>query len=229
MDEVDIKVAVLSLIRRQCRGRELPVIASEFSLNGTGIRADLAILSDTFIGIEIKSAADTLKRLPSQLKGYATYFDNTLLVAAPKHLNAIADLQLKAAEVWSIAASGAMRCQLPGSRNPVPAQALFHLLTQEERRRAIRRNAQESARVVGPPALSDEAARAAFEKTFRDRYGETSHAFWDRVKQRRIQRDDLSYLSRFHAGREQWRQAKEARASHWAHWVVAMDARMEAN
>ena len=224
MDEVDIRVAVLSLIRRMCRGRELPVIASEFSLNGTGIRADLAVLSDTFIGIEIKSAADTLKRLPSQLKGYAAYFDNTLLVAAPKHLDAIAKLQLNAAEVWSVAASGAMRCQLPGGRNPVPSQALFHLLTQEERRRAMRRIDPPAAQIVGPPILSDEAARVAFEKTFRDRYGETSQAFWDTVKQRRIQRDDLSLLSRFHADREQWRQAKEARASHWANWVASIDA-----
>ncbi|WBY07742.1 sce7726 family protein [Sphingomonas sp. 7/4-4] len=100
MDENAIKAAVLTRIRRECRGRDLPVVTSEFSLNGTGIRADLAVLDTCFYGVEIKSAADSLKRLPSQMEGYARYFDRTILIVAPKHLRGLRDIDLHGACVW---------------------------------------------------------------------------------------------------------------------------------
>jgi hypothetical protein len=221
MDEADIRIAVLSWVRRMSRGRDLPVITSEFSLSGTGIRADLAVLADDFIGIEIKSAADTLKRLPAQLLGYGNYFDHTLVVAASRHMPALGKMERNRAEVWSISDRGAMRCQLRGEPNMVAGRTLLSLLTQIEMRRALRR--PDETRLVGPIALTHADARRAFEAAFRARFALTSAAFWDQVSNRPIRREDLTALSRFYPERERQRRAKEQQATQWAEWANAMN------
>lgn len=226
MDESDIKIEVLSWARRLSRGRSLPAIASEYAIAGTNIRADLALLAETFIGVEIKSSADSLKRLPAQMEGYAKCFENVLLVAAPRHLRGLATINLCGAEVWSINNRGQMRCQSPGLINSVSGRELFGLLTQEERRRALRRlEASSSARPIGPFAIADLDARLAFEDAFRARYGQTSLAFWEAVKGRRIRREDLNLLSRFHSQRLLWEEAAQAHEAKWAHWVAAITNR----
>jgi hypothetical protein len=221
MDENGIKAAVLTRIRRQCRGRDLPVVTSEFSLNGTGIRADLAVLGTSFHGIEIKSAADSLKRLPSQLEGYARYFDRTVLVVAPKHIRALRDVDLRGAYVWRQESLGEWQQHAAGEDRRIAGHWLLHLLTAEDERRAhraLQSIAGETDNVV------DEAMRAQFELAFRRRYAVTSAAFWDAVRCRDIQAEDIALLSRFHAVRERSRAAALAAEAMWTDWTAQMTA-----
>lgn len=218
MDENSIKAAALSRIRRETRGRALPVVTSEFSLNGTGIRADLAVLDDCFFGIEIKSHADTLKRLPSQLEGYARYFDRTVLVVAPKHLHGLKGIALHGAEVWRQEVLTDWHMCQPGETRHISGQWLYHLLTAEEERRAERSIATILA--AGPTIDLNDARRAQFEAAFRKRYGVSSARFWEAVRGRKITANDLKLLSRFHADRLVSRDIEQRRSERWADWVM---------
>lgn len=222
MDENGIKAAVLTRIRRQARSGPLPVVTSEFSLNGTGIRADLAILGDLFYGVEIKSAADTLKRLPSQMEGYARYFDRTVLVLAPKHLRGLRDIDLYGAEVWRQEVLTDWQLYKRGETRRISGQWLQHLLTAVEERRATRAIDEQLA---ATPAIDlDVARRAQFEVVFRKRYAETSAHFWETVRGRKITSDDLKLLSRFHAERKLMRDIEKQRSERWAGWLSAVEA-----
>lgn len=49
-------------------------------------RADVAVIGPTMDGFEIKSARDTLKRLPRQAAAYARLFDRCYVVLADRHI-----------------------------------------------------------------------------------------------------------------------------------------------
>lgn len=227
MDENGIKAEALGRIRRAARGRSLPVVTAEFSLTGTGIRADLAVLDDTtFYGIEIKSPSDNLKRLPSQMEGYARYFDRTELVVAPKHLHGLRDINLHGAEVWRVEVLTDWQLHAQGESRRISGHWLLQLLTAEDERRAIRaveRQATDSSAIV-----TDQAKRVEFMRAFAKRYGETSSYFWNSVRGRAIRADDLKLLSRYHVERQQRRQIEEKRAEQWAAWVTAMQTPISA-
>lgn len=223
MDENDIKAAALARIRREVRGRALPIIASEFSLNGTGIRADMAVLDGSkFYGIEIKSASDTLKRLPSQMEGYARYFDRTVLVVAPKHLRGLNEIDLQGAEVWRQEVLTDWQLHREGEIRKTSGHWLLQLLTAEEERRVSKgidgRNIDISLNET------DLLRRHGFEEAFRRRYAVTSEAFWTSVKGRKIVPDDLKLLSRYHAERQQQIQIEQQRQKRWDGWISAINA-----
>lgn len=53
---------------------------------GRNTRADMFMVTESeFIGIEIKSDADTYTRLDSQVKGYDAYCDRSYIVAGSRH------------------------------------------------------------------------------------------------------------------------------------------------
>jgi hypothetical protein len=222
MDENGIKAAVLTRIRRDARGNTLPVVTSEFLLNGTGIRADLAVLDGCFYGVEIKSEADTLKRLPSQMEGYARYFDRTLLIVAAKHLHGLRGINLHGAEVWRQEELTDWQLHAAGEQRRISGHWLQHLLTADEERRAMR--AIDQQRAATPTMDVDQARRSEFEKAFRKRYRDTSAEFWNTVGRRKIKGDDLKLLSRFHAERARWRELEQERSQRWAGWNSALAA-----
>jgi len=222
MDENGIKAAVLTRIRRRAKGRPLPVVTAEFSLNGTGIRADLAVLNGCFYGVEIKSAADTLKRLPSQMAGYAQYFDRTLLVVAPKHIRGLREIDLHGAEVWRQEVLTDWQQHAKGETRQISGERRLRLLTLDERRRAAR--AIEKLPDDASTVAIDEAQRIAFETMFQRRYGEVSAQFWTAVRGRVIRADDIPLLSRFHADRERARLQAAETDEKWARWAEQMSA-----
>lgn len=213
MDEAQIKAAVLGWIRRRARGR-LPVVTTEYSLNGTGVRADVVSLGDSFTGIEIKSSADSLKRLSSQCAGYARYFDLTQVVVAPRHGQVLADVNLCDAEVWTVDASGFKQIA-NGRAREIKGHTLLGLLTAEEEKRAAQRAMRDGV-------LDDELARLAFEDEFRRRYQHSSDRFWETVRGRTIKADDVRLLSRFYEQRAARQQLSDDRADERARWLLAL-------
>lgn len=218
MDEIGIKAEVLTRIRRECKSRDLPTVTTEFSLNGTGIRADLALLGKTFHGIEIKSASDTLKRLPSQLEGYARYFDRITIVLASKHLKGIRKINLRGAEVLSREVIGDWQCRFAGKSDRVSGNILLGLLTAEEEKRAVRGIMRSDG------SVTSQDARAAFIEAFNRRYKETSDIFWKAVHGREIRREDIPMLSRYFSERQMVIDSQAAQESEWQNWASKMAA-----
>ncbi|MEN3749050.1 hypothetical protein TPR58_17890 [Sphingomonas sp. HF-S3] len=218
MNEADFKIAILAWIRDASPVDSLPVIALEFSLLGTNIRADLAALSeDGFVGVEIKSAGDTLRRLPSQMAGYARCFDHSIVVAAPRHMRNLRPLDLCGASAWSLHEDGTRIRHVEGVAHDLKPADFLRLMTQEDRSREMRAAERLTGRHgVEPLPLDD--ARAAFERAFRRRYAEPSSEFWAAVRDRRIGRDDLRLLSRFFPDRQRAQDQDRARSDFWADW-----------
>ncbi|WP_176592099.1 sce7726 family protein [Sphingobium sp. EM0848] len=219
MDEAQIKAAILTHLRSTVRRGKKPTVTSEFSLGSASVRADLAILADEFIGIEIKSAADSLKRLPAQMSGYAMHFDRVILVAAERHLKRVSEADLCGAALWSITANGVIQTLHAGEANNIAPAAYMNLLTQAEIERLIYRP---MARMPMAPGLADRQIRLAFEEAFEKRYTASSDAFWRAVARKRIQADDLSLLSRFAEERLRRKALAEKQADFWQGWADSL-------
>ena len=80
MRDGDVRAALHS----QLAGRRSLVI-DELGLCGA-VRVDVATVDDALTGYELKSASDTLRRLPTQVEYYSKVLDYSVLVVADNHL-----------------------------------------------------------------------------------------------------------------------------------------------
>jgi len=197
MDEAEMKAVILSRVREAAGRRKKPIVTAEFSLGSSGVRADLAIFAESTIGFEIKTAKDTLRRLPSQMEAYSRYFEHAVVVVAPCHLRNLTDRHLHGGSLWTYDFQGDLIVLHTGVQNAVEPCALLDVLTQAERR------------------------STEFSLAMRRRYGETSKAFWQAVARRTIRPEDLTLLSRFADAREQARRAAADRETRWSQWLMA--------
>lgn len=210
MDEMEIKARFLELVRAASHPRRKPVVASEFKISSGNTRADLAILSDEFVGIEIKSKRDSLSRLIKQANDYKNYFDRTVLVLDGKHLVRYLSMSLDFCDVWTFDENGHLRQFSQGNHEIADATNLFSLLTQQERGGSNR-----NKRIAGM------SKRSAFEQAFRDRYSKTSTRFWRTVARRRIQKSDVMLLSRYQDARTEVRKLELEKSKQIAAWIEA--------
>lgn len=212
MDEAIVKANTLSFIRLASARRAKPVVASEFTLGTSGVRADLAVLDEDFVGIEIKTEKDTLKRLSAQMEAYQHYFNSVVLIAARCHLEKIQPSMLFGASVWTYDEQGVNFKQLSNGRhNRIAASSVADLMTQIERKNH-------------PLCAFDESENVGFSQLsaiFKKRYAENSKKFWKAVSRRSIRPGDLSLLSRFAEERQQARLFALERESRWSNWLEA--------
>lgn len=197
MDEKQVKAAALMHLRKQYIRRRKPLITAEFSLGSSGVRADLVLFAEQTIGFEIKTAKDTLRRLPSQMQAYARYFNEAIVIAAPCHVRNVMDENLHGASVWTYDDNGVLTVLRAGVVNAVDESTLADLLTQAERRKSSYRAAMEG------------------------RYAATSRHFWQTVSRRSIRPDDLPLLSRFTEHRAEARRIAKERDTRWSRWLAA--------
>jgi hypothetical protein len=89
MNRILEKAAKASVIKYMLERNHLvrsTILISEFSANHSSIRADLVLASTRSLhGIEIKTDADSLQRVESQLEGYAKYFTHVTFAVGPRH------------------------------------------------------------------------------------------------------------------------------------------------
>ena len=67
-------------------------VLEEFKLCAANARIDIAIINGHLHGYEIKSAADTLQRLPGQLEAYGKIFDFVTVVTENKYHQRLSDI-----------------------------------------------------------------------------------------------------------------------------------------
>lgn len=187
LSEADIKAIAIARLIRLRRISPSSVIANEYRLGSSGVRADLAILSKSFIGIEVKSDRDTLRRLASQISAYEQYFDRTILVLAERHISNV-KIDLSGVEVWSVSDRGHIKTLRTPQRSRPAAlrENLAELLPSRERSRVLD-NKQGT--------LMGKAIAETFRSHFAERFRSTSAAFWDGIAERSFSATDISSLS----------------------------------
>lgn len=109
MDEGQVKAAVLTRVREANGRRQKPIVTAEFTLGGSGVRADLAVFAETSIGFEIKTARDTLRRLPTQMAAYVRYFEHAVAIVAPYHVQHVTLDALHGGSLWTYDESGTLQ------------------------------------------------------------------------------------------------------------------------
>lgn len=136
MRDIDVRVAVRSRLLMEHDGDADTRIVEEMGIWHGSVRIDLAVINGELAGYELKSARDTLQRLPSQAKLYSEVFDRVHLVTAEKHLAHASD---EIPEWWGLMiahqheAGVQLQVLRHGERNPaVDAIQVARLLWREE-------------------------------------------------------------------------------------------------
>ncbi len=202
-----MKALVLARLRRTRAIGPDSAIATEFRLGNGVIRADLAIASKTFIGVEVKSELDSLRRLPSQIEAYGQNFERLIIAVASKHIKGLNACSVGAAGIWSFDEHGNIEVIRAGEINK-PSSDYQHLLC-----------LRKSTRMHCNDHNNENASnRDIFFSAFHARYRDTSRSFWKQVSGKTIEPEDLLHLRRGHEADTLRRKFEQERAATRAAW-----------
>lgn len=228
MREAELKARTLAELRSRKLLRHGDIVVSEYVVAGSARRADLAVMSRDFIGVEIKSEFDTLKRLRGQLTSYAGTFDRVILVVAPKHAEAALRDAATGTEIWQFDKSGRCVVLREGYPSEPRIQERLALLTITALRRltsgdlnASRRALLHAASTVPRPVLDEE-----LRSFFAERYGETSSHFWAQCKGRKIRAEHIQLLSLYSPTRRAHTVARSEEKAFWQNWAQVAATQM---
>lgn len=84
----EIRIALLKELRRRRILRGTTVVVQELGLRRSDAVVDVAVVNGSLTGFEIKSDADTLRRLARQAEIYGQILDRVTLVVGQQHLDA---------------------------------------------------------------------------------------------------------------------------------------------
>lgn len=184
LTEREIKAVCLSTLQRLGRIDADTTIASEFPVKGAASRIDLALLTKTiFVGVEIKSERDSLRRLRNQIETFSASFDLLIVVLAGKHASVEVELPPNV-ELWELHSHKLVRHK--AIRKVRQGESLSKLLTKRRLRSLQRMHSVLPTKIV---------RKALFEE-FQARYRATSKAFWAKAEKiGMIREEDLALLS----------------------------------
>lgn len=92
MRDSDVRLAVRAALDEEHRGSLRDTLfVEELDLCGY-VRVDVAVLNGALSGFELKSASDSLRRLPTQVEYYSQVLDYATLVVAENHQDKALDI-----------------------------------------------------------------------------------------------------------------------------------------
>lgn len=110
MHDRDVRAALMSELFRLHGSDPEALILHEFAVNCGAVRVDLAVVNGSLDGFEIKSATDTLRRLPFQADAYSRVLEFVTIIAAANHVEQVLSI---VPEWWAVSiaesAGGAVR------------------------------------------------------------------------------------------------------------------------
>ncbi len=91
MYDAEIRPFLRQHLEQQHAGDSV-VLIDEFPIYGGDVRADMVAMNGALHGYEIKSARDSLERLPRQVDAYSAVFDRASIVVSECHLESAREL-----------------------------------------------------------------------------------------------------------------------------------------
>ncbi|WP_413710765.1 sce7726 family protein [Rhizobium sp. Rhizsp82] len=229
IDENRLKSQVIAHLRRVRVLDSTSILASEFVLGQTGCRADLAIWNGKrFIGIEVKSARDSLLRLPAQLAAYRNVFDDVIVVCDRTHFAKASVMCDENTSLYVWDRRSIIVEHQASTRGRPDRQTLIKALTVKQLQsclgsrnsdRLLRKEAERELMVDGSIDV-----RSIFINGFRSTYWPSSAVFWQAVAGKRVAPSHLELLSRFAEIRADARYAQQVRADFWRDWSRQAEA-----
>jgi hypothetical protein len=136
MRDFDVRASLRRTLSARFANDPQTRIIEELGICQGSVRIDIAVANCSLHGYEIKSAADTLERLPAQAEGYSRVFDYVTLVTASCHLENTIQL---IPGWWGVTAAAEQGGEIyleavrPAEHNPfVDSYAVAQLLWREE-------------------------------------------------------------------------------------------------
>ena len=147
----EIRTALHRKKFRTLHGRADTLIVDELGLAHAKARIDIAVINGCVHGFEIKSAADTLARLPQQLVLYEQCLEKLTIVCADKHVSSVRKMAPRWCGILKVTKGPRGGIEFiavrASKRNPnVQAHQLAHLLWRPEAVALL-------ARLNAPPRL----------------------------------------------------------------------------
>jgi len=99
MNDAEIRQNFHRKVLRRQHARNDTLVIDELGLNHGKCRADIAVVNGQFLGYEIKSDNDTLRRLEEQIKSYNAVFDKISIIVGDRHVNSV---QSHIPEWWGV-------------------------------------------------------------------------------------------------------------------------------
>jgi hypothetical protein len=135
--DIEIRAALHRKKLRHLHACSETLIFNELAIAHASARVDIAVINGCVHGYEIKSAADTLSRLPRQIRLYEECLEKLTIVCAPKHadkVEAIVPSWCGIMEATKGARGGIeFMTRRPSQKNSnVQADRLAHLLWRQE-------------------------------------------------------------------------------------------------
>ena len=91
MNDVEIRQNFHRKILRRHHAHKDTLVIDELGLNHGKCRADIAVVNGQFVGYEIKSNNDSLRRLGEQVKSYSAVFDRVSIIVGNRYIDSIQD------------------------------------------------------------------------------------------------------------------------------------------
>lgn len=206
--EPEIKAKVINFLLKEGLNYAGATLLNEYAVDRHSRRVDLLLVNDKeSIAFEIKSEADSLRRLDGQIEKYLNFFDKLILVAAPKHIDEIMRVAPKNVAVWQVCSKGVVLKQDGNSKPITEIPNLLKLMTAKELHRFAAqlslssgyktRTQLESILKNAPLSLLREATLG----NIKNRYAKANSLFWQSVNGKEVHSSQISLLSLYQADR----------------------------
>lgn len=218
--ESDIKAIVLNHLRSKGVLSANSIIMSELTLDNHYRRIDLAVYEESrFIGIEIKSEADSLYRLQGQIESYDKFFDKVIVVVAPKHTQCVIEKLPKHIAVWEVSPTKVIVKQRGRIALVNDKENLGKLLLKSDLDKVIKALKIKNSNIaLCLEKLSIKELRKIVRESIYARFSESSYYFWKKTKNKNITPTDISLLSRFQLSRDMFNSSRTSSNLFWENW-----------
>jgi len=217
-----IKSIILQHWREIGRIGRSSIIATEFVLGVNGRRADIAVLSDQFFGIEIKSDYDSVVRLRDQIEVYGRCFDRVSVVTGQKNAEYCLSTLAPSVEIWCVDQQCVPSLLRDAQAVPITDTiSMLQLLTVKQLRRLTSISTQGASRshlLQVAQDLPRDVIYGAVIEQFYGAYATTSGAFWKLVGRRKVSLEHVKQLSRFAKTRARIETERANKTKFWEDW-----------
>ncbi|EPJ45199.1 MAG: hypothetical protein OFPII_29200 [Osedax symbiont Rs1] len=202
--EPEIKSLVLNYLLDKNILTPSNTVFSEFTVGNATRRVDLVITKGKELwAFEIKSEADSLKRLKGQVDIYSKYFDKVFVIVAKKHVNSALSIIPKTVALWEIKENSVVVRQKGRKKLITNPDSFIDMMGVSDLSKVVNRNKLKTLSKRRKDLISSlenvnfRLLRAAAFEAITQRHQLSSKMFFDQIMSRSVTPNDIALLSRF--------------------------------
>ncbi len=183
---------------------ESDIIINEFTVDKSSRRVDLALISKNFFeAFEIKSEADSLKRIEGQVEKYLEYFDKVTVISAKKHSKQLQKKLPSNVGLWVISGRNFKKIKRGNKKILTNKKKIIDLMNVSELKQlanSLKLNTKNLKRSELEGLLEKEPAyilREACLSSLKKRYGPVYSMFKQEIFNKNVSTEDLRILKQY--------------------------------